>query len=63
MFLSSTRLTLIPQESVALSSIVVILVLITSLDVRVLSSSKSPKIFLRVVAVKFSIAKIGLSIP
>ena len=63
MFLSSTRLTLMPHLSVAVSRVVVILVLMTSREVRVWSSSSSPMMFRRVVAVRFSIAEIGRSTP
>jgi len=63
MFLSSTLLTLIPQGSVATSNSVRILALIVSLEVRVSSSSRSPTIFLSVVAVKDLIATIGFSTP
>lgn len=62
MSFNSTRLTLIPHLSVASSNIVLIFVFIISLDVSVSSKSNSPIIFLRVVAVKFSIAVIGLAI-
>ena len=47
----------------ASSRIALILLLIVSLDVRVWSNSRSPIIFLRVVAVRFSIAATGLSTP
>ena len=63
MFLSSTLLTLMPQRSVASSSIAVILLLIVSRDVSVESSSSSPMILRSVVAVRFSIAEIGRSTP
>ena len=63
MFFNSTRLTLIPHGSVATSRDTLIFVLIISLDVRVSSNSKSPMIFLNVVAVRFSIAMIGFSTP
>src|SRR5574344_1110485 len=62
-FFNSTRFTLIPQGSVATSSDTLILSLIVSLDVNVWSNSRSPMIFLNVVAVKFSIAMIGFSTP
>ena len=54
MFFTSTRLILMPQGSVASSSTMRILVLMCSLLVRDSSSSSSPMIFLRVVAVRFS---------
>ena len=63
MFLSSTRFTLMPHGSVAISSAARIFVLIVSLDVRVWSSSKSPIILRSVVAVRFSIAMMGFSTP
>ena len=63
MFLSSTRVTLIPQGSVATSSEERIFALMISRDVRVSSRSSSPMIFLSVVAVRFSIAMIGFSTP
>ena len=63
MFLSSTRFTLIPHGSVASSNVARIFVLIVSRDVKVESSSKSPIILRNVVAVRFSIAMIGLSTP
>ena len=63
MFFSSTRLTLIPHGSVAISREDLIFVLMVSLDVSVSSSSRSPMIFLSVVAVRFSIAIIGFSTP
>ena len=59
MFLSSTRLTLMPHGSVASSKDARILALIVSLDVRVWSSSNSPMMFRSVVAVRFSIAISG----
>ena len=49
------------QGSVASSRILRILELIISLEVSVSSNSRSPIIFLNVVAVKFSIALIGRS--
>ena len=61
-FFNSTLLTFIPHLSVASSSITLIFVFIISLDVKVSSKSSSPIIFLSVVAVKFSIAVIGLAI-
>ena len=61
-FLSSTRLILIPHLSVASSNMDLNLLLTISLDVKVSSSSRSPTIFLKVVAVKFSIAMMGLAI-
>ena len=63
MFFNSTRLTLIPHSSVAMSRIVRILVLMVSLDVSVSSSSRSPMMLRNVVAVRFSMAEIGLSTP
>ena len=63
MFLSSTRFTFIPHGSVARSSEARIFVFIVSREVKVSSSSKSPMMFLRVVAVRFSIAIIGRSTP
>ena len=63
MFLSSTRLTLIPHLSVAWSRMEVILPFMVSLEVRVPSSSSSPTMFLRVVAVRFSRALMGLTAP
>ena len=63
MFLSSTLLILIPHGSVASSRIARIFVFTVSRDVNVSSSSRSPIIFLNVVAVRFSIAIIGLSTP
>ena len=63
MFFSSTRLTLMPQGSVASSKMARILVLITSRLVRVWSSSRSPMMLRRVVAVRVSIAIIGCSTP
>jgi len=63
MFLSSTRFTLIPQGSVATSRAARILVLMVSLEVRVWSNSRSPMMFLSVVAVRFSMAMMGFSTP
>ncbi len=63
MFFSSTRLTLIPQGSVASSRRARILVLMWSRLVRVWSSSRSPMMLRRVVAVRFSMADMGFSIP
>ena len=62
-FFSSTRFTLIPQGSVAISNAARILVLMISLEVSVSSSSISPMMFLSVVAVRFSMAIIGFSTP
>jgi len=59
MFLSSTRLTLMPQGSVASSRIERIRVFIMSRLVRHWSSSSAPMIFLKVVAERFSIATEG----
>ena len=63
MFFTSTRLTLMPHGSVASSRIALILVLITSLDVKVSSKSNSPMMLRKVVEDKFSIALIGFSTP
>ena len=63
MFLSSTRLTLMPQGSVASSRIERILALMTSRLVSDWSSSISPMMLRRVVAVRFSMAFIGCSTP
>ena len=63
MFLSSTRFTLIPQGSVATSRAARIFVLMVSLEVRVWSNSRSPMMFLSVVAVRFSMAMMGFSTP
>ena len=54
MFLSSTRLTLMPQGSVASSRMARILVLMTSREVSVSSSSRSPMMLRSVVAVSVS---------
>ena len=62
-FFTSTRLTLIPQGSVASSKIERIFVLMISRDVKVSSNSRSPMILRNVVAVKFSIAVIGPTTP
>ena len=62
-FFSSTRMTRMPHASVASSRIMRILSLMVSRLVSVLSSSKSPMIFLSVVAVRFSIALSGRSTP
>ena len=63
MFFSSTRLTLMPQGSVASSRMERILALITSRLVRDWSSSISPMMLRRVVAVRFSMALMGYSTP
>ena len=63
MFFSSTRLTLMPQGSVASSRMARILVLMTSRDVSVWSSSRSPMMLRSVVAVSVSMAIIGCSTP
>ena len=63
MFFSSTRLTLMPHLSVAWSRLAVILVLMTSREVRVWSSSMSPMMLRRVVAVRLSMARMGRSTP
>ena len=60
---NSTRFTLIPHGSVAISSVVLIFVLMISLEVSVWSSSISPMILRSVVAVNVSIAFIGFSTP
>ncbi len=53
MFLTSTLVTFIPHASVASSKTALILVFIVSLDVSFSSNSKSPIMFLSVVAAKF----------
>ena len=63
MFFSSTRLTLMPQGSVASSRMERILALMTSRLVRDWSSSISPMMLRSVVAVRFSMAFIGCSTP
>ena len=63
MFFSSTRLTLMPQGSVASSKMERILVLIISRDVNVASNSNSPMILRNVVAVRFSMAAMGFWTP
>ena len=63
MFFSSTRLTLMPQGSVASSRRERILELMMSRLVRVWSSSRSPMMFRKVVAVRFSMADMGCSTP
>ena len=63
MFFSSTRLTLMPQGSVASSRMARIWVLMWSRLVRDWSSSRSPMMFRRVVAVRFSMALMGCSTP
>ena len=63
MFFSSTRLTLMPQGSVASSRMERIRELMTSREVRDWSSSMSPMMLRRVVAVKFSMAFMGCSTP
>ena len=63
MFLSSTLVTLMPHGSVAISSDSCILALMVSLEVSVSSSSRSPIILRRVVAVRFSMASSGRSTP
>ena len=63
MFFSSTRLTRMPQGSVASSRMARILVLMTSRLVRDWSSSSSPMMLRRVVAVRFSMAGMGCSTP
>ncbi len=63
MFFSSTRFTLMPQGSVASSRMERIFALMVSRLVRVWSSSRSPMMFRRVVAVRFSMAIMGCSTP
>ena len=63
MFLSSTRLTLMPQGSVASSRMARILVLMMSRLVRHWSSSRSPMMLRSVVAARFSMATMGCSMP
>ena len=63
MFFGSTRLTLMPQGSVASSRMARILALMVSRLVRDWSSSISPMMFRRVVAVRFSMAFMGRSTP
>ena len=63
MFLSSTLVTLMPHGSVAISKDSCILALMVSLEVSVSSSSRSPMILRRVVAVRFSMASNGRSTP
>ena len=63
MFFSSTRLTLMPHGSVAISRAACIFVLIISRDVSVSSSSRSPMMFRSVVAVRFSMAISGFTTP
>ena len=63
MFFSSTRLTLMPQGSVASSRMARIRELMMSRLVRDWSSSMSPMMFRRVVAVRFSMAFMGCSTP
>ena len=63
MFFSSTRFTLMPQGSVASSRMDRIRELIMSRLVRDWSSSMSPMMFRRVVAVRFSMAFMGCSTP
>ena len=63
MFFSSTRLTLMPQGSVASSRMARILALMVSRLVRDWSSSISPMMLRRVVAVRFSMAFMGRSTP
>ena len=63
MFFNSTRVTLIPQGSVAISRDSCILALMVSREVRVSSSSRSPMMFRSVVAVRFSMACRGRSTP
>ena len=63
MFLTSTRLTLMPHLSVALSSVSVMQELMWSREVSVWSSSIEPMMLRSVVAVRFSIAASGNSTP
>ena len=63
MFFSSTRLTLMPQLSVASSRMERIWPLMWSRLVRDWSSSRSPMMLRRVVAVRFSMADMGFSTP
>ena len=63
MFFSSTRLTLMPQLSVASSRMARIWALMWSRLVRDWSSSRSPMMLRRVVAVRFSMALMGCSTP
>ena len=63
MFFSSMRLTLMPQRSVASSSVAVILVLMRSRLVSVSSSDMEPMISRSVVADRFSMAWIGRLTP
>ena len=63
MFFSSTRDTFMPHWSVASSRMAVIFPLMVSREVRVPSSSISPTIFRRVVAVRLASALMGLTTP
>ena len=63
MFFSSTRLTLMPQGSVASSRMERILVLMMSRLVRHWSNSRSPMMLRSVVAARFSMATMGCSMP
>ena len=63
MFFSSTRLTLMPQGSVASSRMARIRELMMSREVRDWSSSMSPMMLRSVVAVRFSMAFMGCSTP
>ena len=63
MFFSSTRLTLMPQRSVASSRLAVIFVLMRSRLVSVSSSVIEPMMSRRVVADRFSMAWIGRLTP
>ena len=63
MFFNSTRLTLMPQGSVASSRMERIRELMVSRLVRDWSNSISPMMFRRVVAVRFSMAFMGCSTP
>ena len=63
MFFSSMRLTLMPQRSVASSSVAVILVLMASRLVSVSSSDMLPMMSRSVVADRFSMAWMGRLTP
>ena len=63
MSLSSTRLILMPQASVASSSAMLMRELMDSREVSVWSSSRSPMMLRSVVAVRFSMAAMGSLTP
>ena len=63
MFLTSTRLTLMPQASVASSRMERIWALMVSRETSVVSRSRSPMMLRSVVAVRFSMAMMGFSTP